>query len=570
MASADPPAPGESGASGTTKKMGSSSLWVPGPALSLLLLLFLLLPPPLLSTGSFLHRLPAWRPFHQGTRHYRRKIEKPKTCEGAFDLYLIVDTSDNANSIWKDIYKFVDDLVKRFPNSKMRMSLITYSTQSDTIMNLTSDRTKIHNSLEKIQNIVPTGAANMHEGFKKANEQIEKAIYGGNNAPSLIIGLTAGPLTPRTFEETKSEAEKARERGAKVYSVGVKDYKNDQLKDIVERNDQFYGVNSGFESLEDIVNMLVVNSCHEIMAGESYFVCVGEEYDMRFYDPDLHQHTMDEFVCRYKLDVDNILHKKPLLKDDESLACPGHVFKEPGQVVIVQYSLNNGVTFIEESMKVTSLNCGNTSEPTDAPKEETSVPTVGTQKTTVPTVVTQEAPAPMDVTEKPTLDYLFPLFVPTLIIIVVVICCLCCCRKPCKELPVQKIVMKPETCIQTRTPVIVPSCMYQEDTIRRIEGKLDTLCDFVQSCNQIPLMWCQPRNAGKYIIFNFVNPLCGQLPYSPNICLPPSQECFPLNSCCSQCQHPSFICSQPPSRMLSLLPPPAHALSRTTLSLPPP
>lgn len=41
----------------------------------------------------------------------------------------------------------------------------------------------------------------------------------------------------------------------------------------------------------------------------------------------------------------------------------------------------------------------------------------------------------MVVTEKPTLDYLFPLFVPTLIIIVVVICCLCCCRKvsdPCE------------------------------------------------------------------------------------------------------------------------------------------
>lgn len=27
----------------------------------------------------------------------------------------------------------------------------------------------------------------------------------GSNAPNLIIGLTAGPLTPRTFEETKSE-----------------------------------------------------------------------------------------------------------------------------------------------------------------------------------------------------------------------------------------------------------------------------------------------------------------------------------------------------------------------------
>ncbi|XP_058552924.1 uncharacterized protein LOC131492969 isoform X1 [Neofelis nebulosa] len=200
-------------------------------------------------------------------------------------------------------------------------------------------------------------------------------------------------------------------------------------------------------------------------------------------------------------------------------------------------------------------NQGNTLEPTDAPKEETSVPTVGTQKTTVPTVVTQEAPAPMDVTEKPTLDYLFPLFVPTLIIIMVVICCLCCCRK------------KPETCIQTRTPVIVLSCMYQEDTIRRIEGKLDTLCDFVQSCNQIPLMWCQPRNAGRCLNFILVNPFCRQLPCGSNICLTASQECFSLHNCCSWCQHPSPICSQPPSRMLPLLPPPAHVLSRTTLPL---
>ena len=91
MASTNPiPSPGESRASGVAEKVGSSSLWVPAPALPLLLLL--LLPPPLLSPGSFLHRLPAWRNFHQGTRHYRSKTEKLKTCEGAFDLYFILDT----------------------------------------------------------------------------------------------------------------------------------------------------------------------------------------------------------------------------------------------------------------------------------------------------------------------------------------------------------------------------------------------------------------------------------------------------------------------------------------------
>ncbi|XP_034842993.1 translation initiation factor IF-2-like [Mirounga leonina] len=48
-----------------------------------------------------------------------------------------------------------------------------------------------------------------------------------------------------------------------------------ELNDIVERKDQMCGVNNGFKSLEDIINLLVVNSCLEVMAGESYFVCVG-------------------------------------------------------------------------------------------------------------------------------------------------------------------------------------------------------------------------------------------------------------------------------------------------------
>ncbi|XP_027450759.2 uncharacterized protein LOC113922723 isoform X2 [Zalophus californianus] len=48
------------------------------------------------------------------------------------------------------------------------------------------------------------------------------------------------------------------------------------LNDIVERKDQMYGIDNGFKSLEDIVNLLVVNSCHEVMAGESYFVCVRD------------------------------------------------------------------------------------------------------------------------------------------------------------------------------------------------------------------------------------------------------------------------------------------------------
>ncbi|XP_073734771.1 anthrax toxin receptor-like [Callorhinus ursinus] len=134
------PAPAESGASGAAKKIGSSSIWVPGPALSLLLLLLLLLPPPLLSTGSFLHRLPAWRDFHHGTMHHRSKAQKLGTCEGAFNLFFLLDTSETAKESWKEIHKLVEELLKKFTNPSLRISIITYSSQSNTQMKLTPDR----------------------------------------------------------------------------------------------------------------------------------------------------------------------------------------------------------------------------------------------------------------------------------------------------------------------------------------------------------------------------------------------------------------------------------------------
>ncbi|XP_044772459.1 anthrax toxin receptor-like [Neomonachus schauinslandi] len=208
----------------------------------------------------------------------------------------------------------------------------------------------------------------------------------------------------------------------------------------------------------------------------------------------------------------------------------------------------------------------------------TTMPTTTTWTTTLSTVVTQEmtetsvvipkTTVHMFVTEKPILDksLLYPVLVPTLLIIPVLICCICCCMNTDKEPPpVEKIERESETCIQTCNMVIVPCCRYQQDNVRHIEDKLDTLCDFVQTCNQLPLMWCQPRDQGWCFNFTPVKPLCRQSP-----CLPPNQGCFPLNSCCSECQHPPTVYSHPPSRMLPLISPSAEALCIPTLSLPPP
>ncbi|XP_045882546.1 anthrax toxin receptor-like [Meles meles] len=563
MASTNPtPAPRENAASGAAKKIENSSIWVLSTALPLFLLL--LLPPPLLSTGNFLHHLPAWRNSHQG-RYYRSKTEKMKTCEGAFDLYFILDKSESVNNNWKDIYTFVDGAVKKYPNVKMRMSFITYSTEGHTLMELTSDRNVISDGLTKLQNIVPTGATNMQEGFKKANEQIEQENAKGNSAASLIIALNTGPLTQMAFEETKSEAEKARAMGAKVYCVGIKDYRKDQLNDIVERRDQMYGVDSGFKSLEDIVNLLVINSCHEVMAGETYFVCIGENYELMVTGTGFNNaKKKDEVICKFIFSENKSFSKKASSVEENTVICPGVKIDNPDQVVFVEVSLNNGINFISNGANITSKNCMSAR---NAP-EQIPIPVPN-----VPLLPVQPVTSPPRNTYLPDMN---PVILAGIVIALVLIpfliwCIWRYCFKKKKEIPAVHIIEREPArkCLETCPTMVIP-CGCQGGGIRRIEGKLDTLCDFVQSCNQVPLIWCQPKRKGRCFNFTLVKPLCRQLPCSGKVCLPSSQACCPINSCYSRCQHPLPTCSRLSTRMLPLISPPTQAVCGTTLSLPPP
>uniref|UniRef100_A0AC11DS82 Uncharacterized protein n=1 Tax=Ovis aries TaxID=9940 RepID=A0AC11DS82_SHEEP len=265
-----PDGPGPVGPRRVPKKMGNVG---PGMLGSMLFLILGLQPLPL-SRGRFLHQPPNSRSFQLGTRHHKSSWEKLKSCKGAFDLYFVVDASQKANNIWKDINKLVDEMVKKYTNPDLRMSFITSSTQGRTVMKLTSDRQEIRHGLSRLQNIVPTGATNLQEGLIKANKQIQHATSGESSASSLIITLTAGPLLPRTLQDTKKEAQQARDMGAKVYCLGIQDYKRDQLHNIVERKDQMYGMDK-FNSAEKLVASLVKNSCMEMMAGDTHFVCLG-------------------------------------------------------------------------------------------------------------------------------------------------------------------------------------------------------------------------------------------------------------------------------------------------------
>ncbi|XP_047558630.1 anthrax toxin receptor-like isoform X4 [Lutra lutra] len=489
MASTNPtPAPGESGASGTAKKIGSSSICVPGPALSLFLLL--LLPPPLLSTGSFLHRLPAGRTFHHGARHYRNKVDL-RTCDSGFNLFFLLDASETAKEYWEESQRLVEEMLKRFTNPTVRIGIVTYNSQGETQLPLTIHRKKFEEALNNLKTVQLSGENLLETGFVKVNEDLRKEHLLNPRKSSLIIAVTTAPLKPSSIPMIKAQAEEAWRMKGSLYFMTYNDYNREQLVDITGRESQVYAT-KGLKKLDLAYQSLVANTCMKMNAVGVYFVCLFDTYDVGFerHVPD--PSNIENFVCEYTLDGEALPNRRADAVTPRSIICPGFVFEEEDQELIVRYSMDAGITFqgnmvfrgtnCEDPLKsaerttmpsmITSTMTTNTTTTTWMPMMPISTTTT-TQTTTTPTtttttrwttttpmtatqtitvstvtwemigkgVVTPESTGPMVVTEKPILDKsLYPVLVPTLLIIPVVICCICCCTNTDKEPPPMEII----------------------------------------------------------------------------------------------------------------------------------
>ncbi|XP_060047088.1 anthrax toxin receptor-like isoform X2 [Erinaceus europaeus] len=550
--------------------MRSGSSCLPGPAHVLLLLLLLL---PLLSMGNFQYRLPGWLDFHhlsegwrnlhqhfnlnKGSLHHRRshadwpqetQTEEKSSCQSAYDIYFVLDMSGSVDNNWMDIYHLVNDLVKKFENPKVRISFILYSTLGQTVMKLTSDKKKIVEGLHKLRNVVPTGATNMQEGLKKANYQILEATNGD------------GTLEPIPLEEAKDEAAKARKMGATVYGLGVKDYRKDQLVAIADSKEHVLGVNR-FQDLKNLVNPITEKTCIEVTRVEASSYCVGENYELLITGKGFNNAgKKEDVVCRFKFTDTEFFDKKATSVDDSTIMCPGVKIEKPDQQVFVQISLDNGASFIDNNANITSKDCAVPQY--DFPESRSSV---GLQDATDRSQVNDSSTSDSDSSNshKENIPLYVAIGVAALFFILFLIFCL---RKCCKK-TVKEAVPIPVPCVQ-RPIVVVPCCGCRNDRIKQMEGKLDSLYHFPRGCNQVPLMWYQPRNKGRCLLNPFKT-TCAPLPCCQNLCLQPNEELLPLTSCCSRCQPSSPICSTP-SRMLPLFSPPARILCGTPLSLPPP
>ncbi|KAG5266349.1 hypothetical protein AALO_G00230010 [Alosa alosa] len=262
--------------------------------------------------------------------------EAERSCHGAFDLYFVLDKSGSVKYHWHEIYSFVEHLANKFISPMLRMSFIVFSTQGNTIMSLTANRDDITNGLNALSRVVPGGDTFMNLGLRKANEQIYHGNYG---TASVLIALTDGELNQHQF----ITATKARSLGAIVYCVGVKDFNQTQLALIADTREHVFPVVGGFQALQGVIDSIIDKSCIEILAAEPSSVCAGESFQV-----------VVEISGFLKVACSD---ERPVSVEDNLLLCPAPVINEVGQVIYLQVSMNEGLSYITSSVHITTTEC---------------------------------------------------------------------------------------------------------------------------------------------------------------------------------------------------------------------
>ncbi|KAJ8285321.1 hypothetical protein GJAV_G00025520 [Gymnothorax javanicus] len=276
------------------------------------------------------------------------------SCHGAFDLYFVLDRSGSVSTNWAEIYGFVEQLTNRFVSPSMRVSFIVFSSKAELMLPLTGDSYKIQEGLQRLSEVKPAGETYMHEGFKKASEQMKAQA---TKSSSIIIALTDGKLEPYLFKLTVDEARTARQYGARVYCVGVKDFDEGQLADIADTKGQVFPVKGGFQALKGIVNSILKQSCTEILSVEPSSICVNESFDIVLRGNGFTLgRSAEGIVCSFVVDQ-QVLSQKPTVVKDNYLLCPAPMLQEVGQSIDVLISLNNGKSFISSAFTVTATTC---------------------------------------------------------------------------------------------------------------------------------------------------------------------------------------------------------------------
>ncbi|XP_026211295.1 anthrax toxin receptor 1 isoform X1 [Anabas testudineus] len=281
--------------------------------------------------------------------------EEERSCQGAFDLYFVLDKSGSVKHHWIEIYSFVEQLAEKFISPMLRMSFIVFSTRGNIVMKLTENREAITGGLTALRKVIPGGDTFMNLGLEMANQQIYQEKHG---TASVIIALTDGELNEWQFDTAQREAQKARSMGAIVYCVGVKEFNQTQLATIADTLEHVFPVWGGFQALRGIIDSIIKKSCIEILAAEPSSVCAGESFQVVVRGNGfLHARNINQVLCSFKLNDTHSVDERPAGIEDTFLLCPAPVVEEVGRVIYLQVSMNEGLSYITSSVHITTTEC---------------------------------------------------------------------------------------------------------------------------------------------------------------------------------------------------------------------
>uniref|UniRef100_A0A3B4WHR2 Anthrax toxin receptor 1 n=1 Tax=Seriola lalandi dorsalis TaxID=1841481 RepID=A0A3B4WHR2_SERLL len=272
--------------------------------------------------------------------------EEERSCQGAFDLYFVLDKSGSVKNHWIEIYSFVEQLAEKFISPMLRMSFIVFSTRGNIIMKLTENRDAITGGLTALRRVIPGGDTFMNLGLEMANTQIHQEKHG---TASVIIALTDGELNDWQFVTAQQEAQRARSMGAIVYCVGVKEFNQTQLATIADTVEHVFPVWGGFQALRGIIDSIIKKSCIEILAAEPSSVCAGESFQVVVRGNGfLHARNIDQVLCSFKLNDTHTLGKF-------YTKCKKVIIRR--EVIYLQVSMNEGLSYITSSVHITTTEC---------------------------------------------------------------------------------------------------------------------------------------------------------------------------------------------------------------------
>ncbi|KAM9820658.1 ANTXR cell adhesion molecule 2b [Neosynchiropus ocellatus] len=280
--------------------------------------------------------------------------EEQASCDGAFDVYFVLDRSGSVSGHWEEIYGFVEQLTNRFVSPRMRVSYIVFSARAVVILPLTGDRVKIEEGLDELSQIRPAGETYMHEGLKAVSDQMKAQT---SPSSTIIIVLTDGKLEVYPFELSVEEADRARGFGARVYCVGVMGFDHQQLAEIADGTDQVFPVLSGFHALKDTVNKILEQSCADVFTIEPSSVCVNESFNVVLRGSGFSGSKRTQSVLCIITHDHNTFNQKPTVVHDGHLLCPAPVLTQAGHSIEVLVSLNNGQSYISSPLTITAAEC---------------------------------------------------------------------------------------------------------------------------------------------------------------------------------------------------------------------